>query len=303
MGNNLHFDLSHFSIIQVSGDDAEEFLENQLITHLPDLESAGWLLSAWCLPNGRILSNFILFENNHHYFLILPSMLKQKIIDRLKLYILRSNVSIDDASDDYALIGLAGEVSNDLLKQIYDGFTPVKKQAVNQSMILQMPDDTARWILLVHMDEVNQLMQQILLAFQESDRATWSLLDIKAGIPWVTTATSEEFIPQMLNLDTTGGLSYKKGCYPGQEIIARIHFRGEIKKRLYIGTGTSDVTPGPGDKLESIDDAKLIGDVIDAEPNPAGGFSFIATANIDENETIKACLRGEHQSLVELKPV
>ncbi len=299
MSDNLHFDLSHFSVIQISGNDATEFLQNQLITNLSDLEHAGWLLSGWCLPNGRLLANFILFENQDSFFLILPSMLKEKIIKRLTMFVLRSKVSIEDVSDKYALIGLAGENSNNLLNQIDSTFTPTKKQNLKSSIVLQMPDETPRWFMIIKIDELKSIMNQILLAFKESDRASWSLLDIQASLPWITVTTSEQFIPQMLNLDQTGGLSYEKGCYPGQEIIARLHYRGEVKKRLFIGEGESEITPGPADQIENTESKKLVGDIIDAETVDGKRFQFLAVVELNASENVQ--IRGEEKIAVSVQ--
>lgn len=300
---NLHFDLSHFAIIEISGDDATEFLQNQLITNMPDLKQSGWLLSAWCSPKGRILANFILFEYNAQYFLILPTMLKQIILQRLNIFVLRSKVNIRDVSEHYALIGIYGEQCSDILRANPEFIRHANLQFLDGSLLIRMTDNTPRWILAAPIEKLTHIMNQAFLDMEQGNRSTWSLLDIEAGLPWVTEATSEKFLPQMLNLDDTGGLSYNKGCYPGQEIIARVHFRGEVKKRLYLGTGKGDITPGPGDQLEAIADGKLLGDIIDAEQNSTDGFSILAAANVAETNTLQACVRGECGSVIELKTV
>ncbi len=305
MDKNLHFDLSHFSLIQISGTDANQFLQNQLITDLDELNEYGWLLSAWCISNGRILCNFILYEQDDAYFLVLPSMFKQKIMQRLGMFVLRSKVDIIDCLENYALIGLYGVKSLDLLKQINKNVNN-KGNHLQQSencTVIHFQDDTPRMMLVIPIENLGNFMNQILMACEESDRSAWSLLDIESGIPWITEATSEQFLPQMLNLDLTGGLSHKKGCYPGQEIIARVHYRGEIKKRLFIGTGNSNITPGPGDQLEELETGKLVGDVIDAEPCQDGQFKLLAICEIKENGGYKARLRGSEETTVTLQAI
>ena len=95
--------------------------------------------------------------------------------------------------------------------------------------------------------------------------SSWKLLDIKAGYPWLSTTTTEKFLPQMLNLDLINGLDYQKGCYPGQEIIARLHFRGQLKRSLYLSTCSLDARPEIADQLYSNDHENSIGIVINAE--------------------------------------
>ena len=113
--NNRYFDLSHFSLITVSGEDAMTFLQNQLTANLEQLDTHGWVLAAWCLPNGRIISNFLFFQYRGQYMLVLPSMLKDKVIRRLGMFVLRSKVQINDISDNHALIGLQGMSIEDVL--------------------------------------------------------------------------------------------------------------------------------------------------------------------------------------------
>ncbi len=303
--NNLYFDLSHFGLIAVSGAEAETFLQNQLSSDLKDLEKYGWLLSAWCLPNGRVLSNFILYQKGESYHLILPSMLKEKIMQRLTMYVLRSDVKITDISDDYAVFGLYGLNTENIIDQVNDNIEERGQRLLQgeHHSIIKIWGDIPRLMLTISMEKLKLFMNRMLMGYKESDRRTWSLLDIESGLPWIIPATSETFLPQMLNLDITGGLSFQKGCYPGQEVIARLHYRGELKKRLFIGTGTSAVSPGPNDQLEDMETGKLLGEVLDAEPCDDEQFKLLAVAEIKDNKTYQAKLRGSEETIVELEAV
>lgn len=278
--NAQYFDLSHFSLLEITGKDAFSFLHSQLTCDLNDLDTNGWLFSAWCLPNGKVICTFFIFANDDSFFLILPSMLKDKITKRLTMYVLRSEVTITDVSDNYAMFGLAGNNLKDILDS-----TITKTMSVTGNLllaadfsILQLWDKSPRYLLISKMEAVTELLNNITVTCISGERTTWSLMDIEAGIPWIINATSENFLPQMLNLDQMHGLSFKKGCYPGQEIIARLNYRGQLKKRLYLGSGETDITPGPGDRLKDKNTGTIVGEIIDAERNTSGGFEFLTVS-------------------------
>lgn len=300
---NRHFDLSHFALIKVSGEDAAGFLQNQITADINSLEQQGWVLSAWCLPNGRIICNFILFQSDDGFILILPSMLKDTLIKKLSIYILRSKVSITDISDDYAVIGLQGENISNVLNEVNLSMQDQRLHSTDGVSIINFQDSTPRIMLVIDMDKIGSISKRIFMACREGDRNQWSLLDIESGLPWITSQTSESFLPQMLNLDLNGGLSLKKGCYPGQEIIARLHFKGEVKKRMYFGIGNGNTTPGPGDELEYQEDGQFLGTIIDAEPSGNEQFKFLASANVKLEPDKTAIIRNDNSLIIELIPL
>ncbi|MGH8120840.1 MAG: YgfZ/GcvT domain-containing protein, partial [Gammaproteobacteria bacterium] len=135
-------------------------------------------------------------------------------------------------------------------------------------------------IVMCRQDNLHLLMERIHMRCKPGAPGGWELLDIEAGIPWITEATSESFLPQVLNLEEMQGLSYQKGCYPGQEVIARLHYRGELKRRLFLGTGYGEIVPVPGAGLERADAGARSGDVIDAARHPDGCLKLLAVADI-----------------------
>ncbi|OGT64954.1 MAG: hypothetical protein A3I13_05885 [Gammaproteobacteria bacterium RIFCSPLOWO2_02_FULL_47_50] len=300
-----YFDLSHFSMLQISGNDAFEFLHGQVTGDLNQLKLHGWLFSAWCLPNGRVICTFIIFTRDDSLFLILPSMLKDKIIGRLSMFIMRSHVTLKDVSDDYTLMGLEGNDIEKILMQ-----TTTHEPFVTGSMIqseyfscLKLWDKTPRYILAIKMENVAELPGGITATSTAGERAGWSLLDIEAGMPWIINSTSETFLPQMLNIDQMHGLSYQKGCYPGQEVIARLHYRGQLKKKMYLGSGNAGIIPGAGDRLVHKDSGAVAGDVIDAERYPAGGFRLLAVVEIQSADSEDLCLEGATDISARLQPI
>ncbi len=263
------FDLSHFSLIEISGYDTRDFIHNQITADLELLNQRDWLFSAWCLPNGRVICTFLLFEMNQNLYLLLPSMLSDKVIKRLSMFILRAKVSIRDVSEDFSIAGIVDDAAGEKIENLKD-----------QSSIKILPlRNENRFILIAANDQNETLYEKFTKGFQEGTRGEWSLLDIEAGIPWITFNSSEQYLPQMLNLDDTDGLSYKKGCFPGQEIIARLHYRGEVKKHLYKGTIESETTPGIGDRICIKSSQTVIGEILDAEPETENRYRFLAVCD------------------------
>lgn len=302
---NLYFDLSHFALLEITGTDAFDFLQKQFAGDIGLLDKYGWLFSSWCLPNGRVITTFIIFRHNDALFLVLPGTMKSMVAKRMSMYVLRSNVNINDVSDEYALLGITGDVTTSLPGGYTDGRnSPNAGLLKSRSLkILTLWDSNPRNILVCKMDTVTSILNIICKSCKESDRGTWSLLDIEAGMPWILESTSERYLPQMLNLDLMQGLSYKKGCYPGQEVITRLHYRGQLKKRMYLGSGDTVITPGPGDHIELADSGTTVGDVIDAERHPGGGIRLLAVAETGHADKTTIRLRDAGNVAIKLASI
>ncbi len=301
----IYFDLSHFALLRITGNDAFTFLQAQICGDLKQLERLGWFQSAWCLPNGRVIATFILFQKEDAFFLLLPSKLRDKLMKRLGMYVLRSNVTISDVDNEYLILGLASDKAEELIGSlISDNMTWRGKVLLNDKVaILKMDKSCLRFILLGRKEDCSELLNTITACYTCGERAQWSLYDIEAGLPWILETTSEQFLPQMLNLDFTDGLSYEKGCYPGQEVIARLHYRGQAKKRLYLGTTDSETIPGPGDRIVTTTGAKFVGDILDAERAGQDRVRFLAVVEIEAEDSDSFMIEGQTINRVTLKPV
>lgn len=279
-----YFDLSHFSLLRLSGKDAYDFLQAQVCGDLEILDQEGWFLTAWCLPNGRVITTFILYRQDDSLFILIPSMLKDKISNRLGMFVLRSDVRIEDISDDYMTVGLAGEHAESLVRELSNKDTKQQGNLLSNSrfsaICINRPEP--RFILIGQMQDCDNVLERITQTAVAGERTEWSLKDIQSGLPWILESTSELFLPQMLNLDNSRGLSYQKGCYPGQEVIARLHFRGQVKKRMVIGHCQTNTTPGPGDRIMlGKEEAKPVGDILDAERDEYNRVVLLAVVEKD----------------------
>ncbi len=216
------YPIAHLGVLTVSGKDADTFLQGQITCNVHDITATQSNLGAICNPKGRVITTFLLVKANDGFLLVMPKELLQTVKDRLQKYVLRSAVKLVDSSDSLCLLGLT-QTSDLAFLASYQQDT-VTHIHFNHRCLLIAEVDKA---MVIWTDAVAQ-------GFQASDSENWINLDILAGIPWLSTATSEEFIPQMLNLDKLGGISLTKGCYTGQEIVARTHYLGKAKRALFV---------------------------------------------------------------------
>ncbi len=269
LSNNIITDLSYLAIIEISGADAGSFLNGQFTSNIEKISEYQLQFSAWCNPKGQVKTTFYIYRHADNFYILLPEELKVSFLKQLSMYILRADVQLTDQSDSLTRLGLCLEKSD------------VKKSDVGQSDILsQLPDNLiilpltstatelssrqSRYIIVTEFEQAESIQNTLTEKLADTDPSVWKLLDIQAGIPWLTPETSEKFLPQMLNLDLMEALDYQKGCYPGQEIIARLHYRGELKRNLYLTTCTSKETPGPGANIVSSAN-KAVGTAIQAQ--------------------------------------
>jgi folate-binding protein YgfZ len=156
--------------------------------------------------------------------------------------------------------------------------------------------DTHRFLLITSPQEARTLWQQLCASAHPVGTSCWDLLDIRSGIPVVTVATQEQFVLQMLNLDVLGGVSFKKGCYPGQEIVARMHYLGKLKRRLYLAHLDAQTAPQAGDELFSNDsEGQTCGMIVNVAPAPLGGYDLLAVVQIathDEHPVHHGSIQG-----------
>ncbi len=261
-GNNIICDLSYLAIIEISGTDAESFLNAQFTSNIKKLSEHRLQYSVWCNPKGQVKTTFYIFRHADNFYILLPEELKVSFLKQLSMYILRANVQLIDQSDSLTRLGLCLEKSDvsqsDILKQIPDVLT------VLPIPLTETEQRHSRYIIVTDIRQAEPVRKNLTEQFTESDLYMWKGLDIQTGIPWLTQETAERFLPQMLNLDLIGALDYQKGCYPGQEIIARLHYRGELKSKLYLITCILKDMPEPGASIVSSEN-KTVGTAIQAQ--------------------------------------
>jgi len=244
--------LSEQGIIRVSGYDARDFLHAQLSNSVTDLDDGTTRLAAWCSPKGKTLALMRIVPSGDDFLLLLDRSLVAYTIKRLKFFVLRSDVTLTDLSDDWAAVGFAGAealafISNSI----------AAPQQADESIawlgelgLLRLAASEPRLMLLGPAEAVIAQWQSATEVLAPASSEAWNLMLVRDGQPDITAATSDSFVPQMLNLEPLGGLSFTKGCYPGQEIVARLHYRGQLKRRVYRLQLVTDAIPEPGTELD-----------------------------------------------------
>ena len=271
-------DLAPLAALRVAGADAESFLQGQVTSDVEALAPGSLQLSAWCSPKGRVLANFIVRRIDAEQFeLLLPRLLLESIRRRLSMFVLRSKVAIDDASAQTVRIGIGGPVALHCIAAAGGSApAPYRSAAIDGGTIATLPG--SRFIAFVAPAGAPALWDR-LNGVRAAGFPCWRWLTIRAGMPMILPPTQDQFIPQMINLDALGGISFEKGCYAGQEIVARTRYLGRLKERLALGHG--EIVPAPGARLY----APAFGDqpcgtVINANAAPGGGGEFLFVAQM-----------------------
>jgi len=232
--------MNQFALLEFSGDEAAAFLQGQLSCDVDALRhSDRSSLGAYCTAKGRILATFVLWEQSGIWSMMLSRSLAPAIHKRLGMFVMRAKVHIRLA-EDRALIGIAGSLpaslthlaSNDPWRQRSDGDVTVVSLPGKRSLICS-PRTAA--------DDIQISLEETM---PKTGTAAWEWTEIRNGIPWITAATQDQFVPQMVNLELAGGVDFKKGCYIGQELTARTHYRALIRKRLLPVTITGAAQAG-----------------------------------------------------------
>ena len=276
-------DLSHYGLISAEGEEARDFLQNQFSNDMRLVSDSESQISAYCSPKGRMMAAFRIFQRGETFYLRLPRAILESTLKRLRMFILRSKVTLEDASDKLVSIGFAGPEAQQRLGEILEKVpgTPNALIENNGLMVIRLPDPLPRFEIHGEPDPVIGLWRRLARQATPVGADSWSWLDIQAGIPEVLPETVEAFVPQMVNLEALDGISYKKGCYPGQEVVARMHYLGKLKRRMYRAHVTTDTVPSPGDNLYSpAETDQSVGKIVEAQPNPKGGIDLLAVIQI-----------------------
>jgi len=264
------FDLSHQGLLSVRGEDSESFLQGQLSSDMTGLAGTTQLTS-YSTPQGRVLAIMRAFRYADSMQFLLPRELVEPIQLRLSRYVLRARVEI--GSDDHVLgrIAFAGERASELLARLALP-DPPGTGSIEQAATLCVMNVTVaqpRYILVAPYQQIMRIWEGAEEHAEAAGEGAWRRLLIDEGIPTVYAATSDAFVPQMVNLELLGGVDFHKGCYTGQEIVARAQHLGRIKRRMFRFDYTGDRAPDAGDSIV-LSDGSEIGTVVDAARAESG---------------------------------
>jgi folate-binding protein YgfZ len=275
-------DLSPLSVVAVSGADAEAFLQGQLSCDVKALTPAACTYGSFNSPKGRMLANFVLWREPAEgvgFALLLPDDVAESVAKRLRMYVLRSKVTVTDVSAATRRFGLGGPAAGSALRTLLDPPpAPFEIRRVAAATVLALPGP--RFVIFAPLPHADPVAATLAGAATPATFAVWRWLTIRAGVPVVTAATQDAFVAQAANWDVLGGIDFRKGCYTGQEIIARTHYLGRLKERtLAFHAVAPEASPGDRIYSQAFGDQPC-GTVVNAAPAPDGGCDLLAVLQL-----------------------
>ncbi len=299
-------DLSSLGLVVIDGEDALPFLQGQLTNEVRQLPTNQWGVGAYCSPKGRMIADFRILRLAERVVLQLPAATQALLLKRLPMFVLMAKVKIAEASAELTSFGAWGDAVGDALRAQL-GELPSEPGALlawEGGAILRLAGEPSRWLLVGQSHTLQPLWQAVAPVATITGFDSWQLLEIRAGYPSIQAATSEAFVPQMCNLQLLGGISFTKGCFVGQEVVARMKYLGKLKRRMYYATVTCEQRPQPGDELFSAasSSGQGAGSVVVAAPSPAGGYELLVVCEIAAFEQGTLHLLGQDGPLLTLRP-
>ena len=257
--------LASHAVVRVHGPDAASFLHAQFTADVGALAPGDACLAAWCTPKGRVIALLHVLRRPEDFLLVTAADLVEPLLRRLRMYVLRAKVTLDDWRGVFGVLGVAGhDASGRLTASRTRG---VDDASLSPGCALSPVPGSARRLLLAAPEALACIWDGLAAdGVAAVGETAWRALLVRDAEPWVTGDSSEAHLPQMLNLDRLGGVSFTKGCYPGQEIVARTRYLGQLKRRLYIGSCASAEPPRTGASLLAVESGQSVGHVLLAAP-------------------------------------
>jgi hypothetical protein len=268
--------LDHLGVLQFGGEDAETFLQGQLSCDVAKVGLRSSTYGAYCSPKGRMLANFLLWREETGFSMALSRDIVPAVQKNISRFVLRSKVKVSDASNDIVLVGAAGPQADGALREVFPDL-PAKPDEVcrlsGMGAVMKLRD--GRFVLATEGSSAPALRQRLAGSLKPVDARAWRWLDIRGGLPRVTAATQDQLLPQMANFELLGGVSFDKGCYTGQEIVARAQHLGRVKRRMFLANVAAGAAAGDELYSEDLGD-QASGMVANSEASPDGGHDLLA---------------------------
>jgi folate-binding protein YgfZ len=267
--------LSGLGLIQASGEEAAVFLHNQLTNDVEHLGLGETRLAGYCSPKGRLLATFLMWKSADGILLELPRQIQPAVQKRLQMFILRAKVKLADMAESHVILGIGGAQAGEVMKSHFPQLPtqPHAKVDTDAGTLIRVADafGAPRYQWIAPREIAEAAWPGLVAALTPVAPATWRLADIRAGMPQIVQATQEQFVPQMVNFEVVGGVNFKKGCYPGQEIVARSQYLGKLKRRMVLANIDATDAQAGAEVYSSTDPDQPCGMIVNAEHSPAGG--------------------------------
>jgi folate-binding protein YgfZ len=279
-------DASALGSIAFDGPDGADFLQGQLSNDVKKLAPGEGQWTTYNSPKGRMLATLFLSRDpdGERYVAILADELVAPVSKRLTMFVLRSKVRVAAGPADAPVLGIGGPRAADAVAAAL-GVTPRSGTVARTGDVLVAHWPDGRFVAVASADEAARTFDALRAHATPASAQVWSWLGVRAGVPMITAATQDLFVAQTANWDALGGLDFRKGCYTGQEIVARTQHLGRLKERLFAFRATAE-TPMPGTRLYGAPFGdQAAGTVVNSAPDPEGGSRFLAVAQIQAAET------------------
>ena len=277
--------LVHLGLIGCKGQDAKSFLHSQLTSDVNQLVMGCAQHASWCTAKGRMLANFLLFQESGDYRILLSIDLLKTILERLKIYVFRSNLTLENLDHQYVFLGLSGKHATEVLEKTSWSIPAQQMEIKYQSEGAVIRLERSRFILMLKEEAIDEQWKALSRLAIPAGTPAWFWLDIQAGTPLINKNTSEAFVPQMLDFNKIGGVSFKKGCYPGQEVIARTRYLGKIGRHLYRLKMNGCAAPGAHIYPKEESAEQSCGMIVSNAPSPSEGYEALAVIQGDFVDT------------------
>lgn len=275
--------LIHLGVLECDGPDAARFLQGQTSANVDHANGVFAPLTTFCTPKGRMLANAELLKvTDTRYWLLMDSSLVAPLATQLGKYAPFYKITLRQR-DDLVVTGVIGEPAS------LENMTELPRLDWHMTqqddvVVIRHPGRRTRHVLIAADTRAVSLWAALSDDAEMVGNARWQRADIDAGLAWLTTDHSDAFLPQMINWEALGGISFRKGCYTGQEVVARAHFRGQVKKRLQVATLDSGDTPAIGDQIHDAE-GKRVGEIFQAQTSDDGSsYAVLAIINISQDE-------------------
>ncbi|MEM8843754.1 MAG: hypothetical protein AAGB35_01815 [Pseudomonadota bacterium] len=288
--------LDNLDCYVISGEDSQTFLQGQLTNNVDEITSSAGQLTSYCTPKGRMLAIFYLLKWHDQFLAIIPSDISESVIKRLQMFVLRSKVEIKKLEEKSAL-GIYGVNDHDF-KALFKLDLPIEDYQTStgeDSICIKIPGISNRYIFIG-----DQLNSNKLIVYTNT---YWKWLDIMSGVPSLTESTQEAFVPQMTNMELINGVSFSKGCYPGQEIVARLHYLGNANRRMFRIKSKSEQVLNAGDDVYSSGSEQSIGKLVSAVKENDQQYSGLAVIRIEAVQKNELSVHSGQGSRIEIMPL
>ncbi len=301
--------LSDLGVMICSGPDAASFLHRQLTNDVEHLRTDEARLAAYCTAQGRLLASFLMWKSGDQILLQTPREILPGVQKRLQMFVLRDKAKLADASDTLVQIGLGGVAASDALTAWFSSLpdAPYAKTDGEHGSLIRVADafDAPRYLWICDTQTLSKVWPSLAASLNPAPESAWRLAEIDAGIAYISAATQEKFVAQMVNLELVGGVNFRKGCYPGQEVVARTQYLGKVRRRMLaasINLSDGEVAPAT-DVYASNDPGQPCGMIVNAERSSSSQIACLVSLRLPVPEGVSVHLGSAQGPMLQFKPL